>query len=162
MKLQEHGRRAGTFWIEELGYKYKMSNLTAALAVGQLERALPQIEKKRTISSWYRETLSSLKGLGFQNEIVDSEAIHWMTSILLTAEKIGRREDLMSYLKSRGIDTRPVFPNISKFSFWETDSDHLPVADAIADNGINLPSGVGLTKADVSFVSKSIRDFFHE
>jgi hypothetical protein len=37
-KIQDHGRRPGTFWIEELGYKYKMNNITAALGLGQIQR----------------------------------------------------------------------------------------------------------------------------
>jgi perosamine synthetase len=160
VKLQEHGRRPGTFWIEELGFKYKMSNLTAALALGQLERALPQIEKKRMISDWYRSSLRGLPGIEFQYELQNSESIHWMTSVLLTGDKEGRRDNLMHFLKARGIDTRPVFPNISKFDFWDVSREDLPVADSVADNGINLPSGVGLTMADVDFVSNSIRDFF--
>jgi perosamine synthetase len=160
VKLQEHGRRPGTFWIEELGFKYKMSNLTAALALGQLERALPQIEKKRMISDWYRSSLRGLPGIEFQYELQNSESIHWMTSVLLTGDKVGRRDNLMHFLKARGIDTRPVFPNISKFDFWDVSREDLPVADSVADNGINLPSGVGLTRADVDFVSNSIRDFF--
>jgi perosamine synthetase len=162
VKFQEHGRKPGTFWIEELGYKYKMSNLTAALALGQLERALPQIEKKRVISNWYREALKGVAGIDFQHELKNSESIHWMTSIVLSDEKAGRREELTNHLKTLGIDTRPVFPNISKFTFWERGGGgSFPVSDAIADSGINLPSGVGLTKADVQYVADSIRSFFN-
>jgi perosamine synthetase len=161
VKFQEHGRKPGTFWIEELGYKYKMSNLTAALALGQLERALPQIEKKRLISSWYRESLQGVSGIDFQHELANSESIHWMTSIVLSGDKAGQREDLTQFLRSEGIDTRPVFPNISKFTFWERSGGDFPASDAIADNGINLPSGVGLTKADVEHVANSIRRFFN-
>lgn len=161
VKLQEHGRRPGTFWIDELGYKYKMSNLTAALALGQLERALPQIEKKRLISAWYRQALEGVEGIGFQEELENSESIHWMTSIVLTGERVGRREELTEHLKSLGIDTRPVFPNISQFSFWEFGGGEFPNSDAIADNGINLPSGVALTKADINYVATCIRNFFH-
>jgi perosamine synthetase len=161
VRFQEHGRKPGTFWIEELGYKYKMSNLTAALALGQLERALPQIEKKRLISDWYREALSSLPGIDFQHELDNSESIHWMTSIVLSGEKAGTRQNLTDHLESLGVDTRPVFPNISKFTFWDRGGEEFPVSDAIADNGINLPSGVGLTRADVEYVAKSIRSFFN-
>lgn len=162
VKLQEHGRKPGTFWIEELGYKYKMSNLTAALALGQLERAEPQIAKKRKIAQWYRELLRDIDGLNFQEELPDSLGIHWMTSIRLSGVHAGKRETLTSYLKAKGIDTRPTFPNISKFTFWASESKALPAADSIANDGINLPSGVGLTKSDVDFVAKSIRAFLNE
>lgn len=159
VKLQEHGRKPGTFWIEELGYKYKMSNLTASLALGQLERALPQISKKRKISDWYRTFLREVDGIDFQQEMADSSSIHWMTSIKLSGSHVGQREELASYLKSLGIDTRPVFPNISKFTFWGREPQAFPAADDVADNGINLPSGVGLTRNDVEFVANSIRAY---
>lgn len=159
VKFQEHGRKPGTFWIEELGYKYKMSNLTASLALGQLERALPQIFKKRKISDWYRNALHGVEGLHFQEEMANSSSIHWMTSIKLSGKHSGKREELTAHLKSLGIDTRPVFPNISKFTFWGGEPQAFPAADAIADDGINLPSGVGLTRNDVEFVAKSIRAY---
>ena len=46
-KLWDHGRVPGTFWIDELGYKHKMSNLQAAFGVGQLENIEVLIEAKR-------------------------------------------------------------------------------------------------------------------
>lgn len=159
VKLQEHGRKPGTFWIDELGYKYKMSNLTAALALGQLERVQPQIVKKRMIATWYREELINQEGLEFQQELPSSQSIHWMTSLRLTGSASGKRETLALHLRDLGIDTRPVFPNISKFAFWGEDSQQFKAADAIADDGINLPSGVRLTQADVRFVSKAIREY---
>lgn len=159
VKFQEHGRKPGTFWIEELGYKYKMSNLTASMALGQLERALPQIFKKRKISDWYRTALHGVDDLHFQEEMANSSSIHWMTSIKLSGSHLGKREELASHLKTLGIDTRPVFPNISKFTFWGGEPQAFPAADAVADNGINLPSGVGLTRNDVEFVANSIRAY---
>lgn len=159
VKFQEHGRKPGTFWIEELGYKYKMSNLTASLALGQLERAKPQIFKKRKISDWYRTFLRGADDLHFQEEMANSSSIHWMTSIKLSGRHVGKREELTSHLKTLGIDTRPVFPNISKFTFWGSEPQAFPAADAVAVNGINLPSGVALTRNDVEFVAKSIRAY---
>ena len=49
LKTLDHGRVPGTFWIDELGYKFKMSNLQAAFGLGQLENieAINRIKKKK-------------------------------------------------------------------------------------------------------------------
>jgi perosamine synthetase len=61
-------------------------------------------------------------------------------------------------LRERGIDTRPVFPAISRYPMWSQRQIPGPVADAIGAQGINLPSGVRLTRAQVARVGAAIRD----
>ena len=57
--LADQGRDPSrTFWIQELGWKYKMSNVQAALGLGQIERADELIEMKRRIFRWYEEDLA--------------------------------------------------------------------------------------------------------
>lgn len=160
-KLQEHGRRPGTFWIDELGYKYKMSNLQAAFGLGQLEWSDYLIEKKHQIRNWYRELLEGQEGIKFQESSEDGIAADWMTSICLPDWV--SRNDLISYLDEQEIDSRPVFPQMSSFSFWETRvSGQRPIAEMVASNGVNLPSGVRLTFAEVSAVAKAITEFLRK
>jgi perosamine synthetase len=154
-KIQDHGRKPGTFWIEELGYKYKMNNITAALGLAQIERVNTQIEKKREINQLYRELLGGTNYLAFQEEIPDSKSICWMTSIQFT-QKSGLEISLLSkYLASNGVDTRPVFPTIHSYPMWKVELDN-PVASYISTNSINLPSGVGLTQGSVAKISSLI------
>jgi perosamine synthetase len=154
-KIQDHGRKPGTFWIEELGYKYKMNNITAALGLAQIERVNTQIEKKREINQLYRELLGGTNYLAFQEEIPDSKSICWMTSIQFT-QKSGLDISLLSkYLASNGVDTRPVFPTIHSYPMWKVELDN-PVASYISTNSINLPSGVGLTQGSVAKISSLI------
>lgn len=161
-KLQEHGRRPGTFWIDEIGYKYKMSNLTASLALGQLQRIGPQIEKKRRINAWYKSMLAGTPNVSLQENLSESEGISWMTSILLSGGLRGKRELLATHLADREIDTRPVFPNLSQFSFWNTPPHSLPVSDDVSGNALNLPSGVSLNRRDIARVANAIREFCNE
>jgi perosamine synthetase len=157
-KLQDHGRKPGTFWIDELGYKYKMSNLTAALGLAQLESVNLQIARKRQINSWYREFLAETPGVSFQEELPDTRSICWMTSITIDP-MVASREVIVSALRERGIDSRPVFPAISQYPFW-ADSHQSPgvVAARIGQNSINLPSGVKLTRPSVDRVASVIRE----
>jgi perosamine synthetase len=156
-KLQDHGRTPGTFWIEELGYKYKMSNVTAALGLAQIRRADNQIIRKQRIRGWYEEGLKDSDDLVFQLPTPGSTPIHWMTSIRLTAPGDGSAQNLMSKLAASGIDTRPVFPAISRYEFWQgTRRSVGPNAIDISTNGINLPSGVGLSRETVEYVCEQI------
>jgi perosamine synthetase len=154
-KIQDHGRKPGTFWIEELGYKYKMNNITAALGLAQIERVNTQIEKKREINQLYRELLGGTNYLAFQEEIPDSKSICWMTSIQFTQKSRLDISLLSKYLASNGVDTRPVFPTIHSYPMWKVELNN-PVASYISTNSINLPSGVGLTQGSVAKISSLI------
>lgn len=157
-KLQDHGRKPGTFWIDELGYKYKMSNITAALGLAQMRRVGNQIFRKQRIRSWYEEGLAGSNGISFQLALANSNPIHWMTSIRLIDSEEDASQKLMSGLQSLGIDTRPVFPAISTFEFWGNES-RVPGPNSlkISKSAINLPSGVGLSQDTIQFVCDQIR-----
>jgi perosamine synthetase len=146
-----------TFWIKELGWKYKMSNVQAALGLGQLERVDELIEMKRRIFGWYEEGLSGVTGIQLAREASYARSIYWMSSILVEPEAGIGRDDLIAALKSRNVDTRPVFPAISQYPYWPIKQEPQPNAKRIGDNAINLPSGVLLRREQVGYVCDQIR-----
>ena len=156
-KLQDHGRVPGTFWIDQIGHKYKLSNVAASIGLAQLTSVERQIHKKRMNNLEYRNELSANSRIIFQEEIENSRSICWMTSIMIPGVN---RTKLFEYLKSHGIDTRPTFPEISSYPIWDkVNKDKFSNADQIAEFGINLPSGVNLTKDQIIFVSRTILKF---
>lgn len=157
-KIQDHGRKPGTFWIEELGHKYKMNNITAALGLGQIQRASNQIFRKRRINQWYLESLSDLPGVSFQSEAEGTQSICWMTSFTLDPDRGISRDELISELRKRGVDSRPVFPSISQYEIWGYEAQIPRNSKFIGDNGINLPSGVMLNRNSIDKVTASIRE----
>lgn len=153
----EHGRASTGFEISDIGYKYKMSNIQAALGLAQLERIEELIEKKETIYKWYREFLNDVKGISLNK--INSEfekSIYWMTTLILDKKFIVNRDEVMAELRKRKIDTRPVFPQMSSFRMFK-DYDN-PVSRHIAENGINLPSGHERTKEEIKYVCASVKD----
>jgi perosamine synthetase len=154
-KIQDHGRKPGTFWIEELGYKYKMNNITAALGLAQLERVDVQIEKKREINKLYKSLLGDNHNLQFQEELPGTMAICWMTSIQLKNSNGNQISLLANYLRENGVDSRPVFPTIHSYPMWISRVEN-PIARYISENSINLPSGVGLTHDAIEKVAELI------
>ncbi len=154
-KISDSGRRPGTFWIESIGKKMKMSNITAALALSQLQSVERQICKKRQIRDWYGDNLSEISEITFQKEIANSRSICWMTSIHINREGFDR-ELFRERLLNLGIESRPVFPPISRYPIWEKSVEPQKSAAYIGDNAINLPSGVALSRATVDKVSSAI------
>jgi len=155
-KIGDSGRRPGTFWIEMLGKKMKMSNLTASLALAQMQSAERQIAKKRQIRDWYLEEFLGIEGLRIQGELVNTRSICWMTSLFVDFPGYSR-DEFRKELLDNGIDTRPVFSPISEYPIWERNLLQQPNAKLIGGNAINLPSGVALSRSTVAKVGEGVR-----
>ncbi|KFN39669.1 hypothetical protein KN63_01740 [Smithella sp. F21] len=156
--LWDQGRKPGTFWIQDNGWKYKMSNIQAAIGLGQLERVDELIEAKRRIFRWYAEGLQGIKHVDLCYEPEGTRSIYWMSSILVDIKSPISRDNLREELKKRNVDTRNVFPAISQYPIWPKKQPPQPVAKLVGDQAINLPSGVCLRREQVDYVCDCIRD----
>jgi perosamine synthetase len=148
----------GNFWIGATGWKYRLSNVQAAIGLGQLERADEHIEAKRRIFGWYAEELDGVEGVALAREADWARSIYWMTSIRVNPEWGVSRDELRDALREAGVDSRPVFPAISQYPMWEHRQQPGAVAHAIGAEGVNLPSGVCLRRHQVARVGEAIRD----
>ena len=80
----------------------------------------------------------------------------WMTNIILSDDAKVRRDELIAELKARHVDSRPVFPAISQYPIWPLKQKPNPVAKYISEHGINLPSGVCLSRDQINYVCQQI------
>jgi perosamine synthetase len=80
-----------------------------------------------------------------------------MTSVRVLSESGVTRDELRDALRCAGIDTRAVFPAISRYPMWTRRQLPGPVADRIGQGEINLPSGVCLRREDVRRIARTIR-----
>jgi len=156
-KIWDQGRVPGSFWIDTNGWKYKMSNVQAAIGLGQLERVEELVEAKRRIFGWYAESLDGVQHIRLNREVADTRSIYWMTSIYLESSCPVTRDALRGELKKRNIDTRDVFPAISQYPIWPVKQKPQPRATRIGAGAINLPSGVCLKREQVQYVCNQIR-----
>lgn len=153
----EHGRVSTGFEISDIGFKYKMSNIQAALGLAQLERSNELIDKKNVIYEWYRQRLGNIGGLSLNKQNKGNQkSIYWMASIILDKNFGITRDELMKELKKRNIDTRPLFPQLSTFRMFKKYDN--PVAKHLAENGINLPSGHERTEEEIDYVCNIIKE----
>jgi perosamine synthetase len=147
-----------TFWINQTGLKYKLSNVQAAIGLGQLERVDELIEAKRAIFSWYAEGLGDLPQVTLNHEAPWARSIYWMSSLIIGADAGVTRERLRSKLRLRNIDTRPAFPAISQYPMWRRRQAPAPVALRIGATALNLPSGVRLKRGQVRSICRCIEE----
>ncbi len=154
--LVEDGRdeTKGTFWIQEIGFHYRMSNLGASLGFAQLQRVEELVAKKRQLFDWYHARLGDVPGITMFKEKPDCRANCSYPSILLEKSFKVDRDGLRQALRERCIDTRPLFPYMSQFPMFTTADN--PVAKRVAANGINLPTAAYLDEEDVEVVCKAV------
>ncbi|MBE0637786.1 MAG: DegT/DnrJ/EryC1/StrS family aminotransferase [Bacteroidales bacterium] len=152
----EHGRSSTGFDISDIGFKYKMSNIQAALGLAQLERIGELIDRKEQLFTWYYNELKDIDGLLFNKVNTETEkSIYWMSSIVLNKDFGISRDKLIEQLRDNMIDSRPFFPKISSFRMFEECNN--PVAEHISKNGINLPSGHDRTYEEVKYICDTIK-----
>jgi len=156
--IWDQGRTPGTFWIGNRGWKYKMANMLAAFGLGQLERNDEMVEAKRRIFGWYEEGLEGVPHLTLNREPAGSRSIYWMSSVLVGEQAPLTRDALIARLKEHKIDSRPVFPAISQYPIWPVQQKPQPNALRIGATGINLPSGVCLSREEVRYVCHTLRE----
>ncbi len=154
--IWDQGRTPGTFWIETNGVKYKMSNAQAAIGLGQLQRNDEMVEAKRRIFAWYQRNLEGVKGVRLNLEAPWAKSIYWMTSILVTEDAKVSRDDVIKKLKTKNVDSRPVFPAISQYPIWPVKQKPQPIAKYVGERAVNLPSGVCLSRSEVDYVCSQL------
>jgi len=143
-----------------IGYNYRMSNLNAALGLGQLQRIDEILQKKKSIYDRYVKNLKGLPGFRIPKIRANSESVLWMFNAHLTEDFGLTRNQLLAALKEKGIETREAFVplNLQKtfLQMGLVQEGSCPVANYIMNAGFYLPSGLTLTEDDIDYVCDSI------
>ena len=154
--FSEHGRSSSGFDITDIGFKYKMSNIQAALGLAQLERVDELIEKKIQLYTWYCEGLKGIEGISMNKLNTKNEkSIYWMSSIVLNNDFGITRDQIIEQLRAKQIDTRPMFPQMSSFPMFKRYDNK--VSSHIANNGINLPSGYDRNQEEIEYICENLK-----
>jgi perosamine synthetase len=165
LTLRDHGRATGKkmFWNAEVGYKYKMSSMQAALGLAKLERIEELIERKRQIFRYYKENLHSTEGISLNCEPPGTKNSYWMVTAIFDSKLGLLKEDIISMLKEKGIDSRPFFYPLSSQPAYDSlvSAREAEVRNTasykISPYGVNLPCGMNLDKEKVEYVCNVIK-----
>lgn len=154
--LNDHGKDPKRmFWNLEVGYKYKMSDMQAALGVIQLSRLDELVSKKRKIFFWYKKRLGNIPGIKINIEKKNCRNNYWMVTIILDEKFRFDKIHLMRALEKYNISSRPFFYPLSMLPPLKAEVDN-PVSYQLSKYGINLPCGLNLTEKDVRYICKCL------
>lgn len=160
----------------EIGYNYRMSNIIAAIGLGQLECLDERVRRKREIFEAYRSQLENLPGISFMPEAAYGTCSRWLTVILIEPSEFGAsREVVRSALEEQNIESRPVWKPMHRQpvfhmieasdcsgnmkpnpSCWPARRVGGQVSDELFEKGLCLPSGTAMSAMDLDRVVEHI------
>ncbi|MEO7359685.1 MAG: DegT/DnrJ/EryC1/StrS aminotransferase family protein [Gemmatimonadaceae bacterium] len=150
LTLSNHGRARGQptqFWPDAVGFKYKMSNVQAAIGCAQVERVQALVERKREIMTIYRRGLSALPGLRMNPEAIGTVNGSWMPTVVFDKKAGVTREMLQAAFAEANIDARVFFHPLSSLPMFMSRRNNRNAWD-IPTRAINLPSFHDITTVE--------------
>ena len=154
LTLSNHGRARGTtkqFWPTVVGFKYKLSNVQAAIGLAQVERVEELVARKRTIFHTYASLMQDLP-CDMNPEPAGTSNGFWMPTIVASPTAAFDRDALLARFTQEGIDARVFFWPLSSLPMF-TPRPENAVAWDIHQRGVNLPSHHELPLADIARIS---------
>jgi len=145
------------YYHPEIGFNYRLTNIQAALGLAQMERLEEFVEIKRRNAARYAERLAGVPGIVQHPQAEWAKSVYWMYSVLVTPGYPLKRGELVAALKERGVDSRPFFRAIHTMPSHHRDHV-LPVAERLAQQGLNLPSSTRMTEEQIDFVAQQIAE----
>jgi perosamine synthetase len=143
------------FWSEHLGYQYCIGNLSASLALAQVERIEELIRKKRLIFEEYEKQLQDVHEIRLIKETPGRRSNYGYPALILRGEGGVSRNTVIQRLKEDGIYCRAAFPRMSGFPLHQRRFPN-PVAEDVERGGLCLPSAAKLTEEDIHFVCRKL------
>lgn len=162
LTLSNHGRSRSQkkqFWPDVTGFKYKMSNVQAAIGCAQLERVEVLVSRKREILENYRAGFADLEGVSINPEPFGTVNGAWMPTIVFDESTGVTREKLQAAFAASRVDARVFFHPLSSLPMF-TSVPSNTVAWDIPTRAINLPSFHDMTDAEQNRVIEIARNVY--
>jgi perosamine synthetase len=156
------------YWHPMMGYNYRMTNVAAAIGVGQMEMLDYHVGERRRVAKVYRRRLASLVDEGMlllPVEPNDCQGSYWLFSAVLSSSDSGHRARIQQMLEDEyGIETRPFFVPAHRLPMYEAmppGESALPGAAFLGEHGINFPSYSRLGEGDIEGICDAIALTLH-
>jgi len=127
------------FVHDEVGYNFRMTNVNAAIGVGQMEQLEGYLINKRETANKYH-TFFSRNGIQFFNELGNSKANFWLNAIILN--NVEERNQFLEITNGSGVMTRPIWRLMNKLEMFKNcQTSNLSKACWLEERIVNIPSG---------------------
>ena len=160
LTLSNHGRshdHEKQFWPDMIGFKYKISNLAAAIGCAQLERINELIERKRAIFLSYKMRLENLP-LTLNHQPKNCVNGFWMPTIVFNEKLPFNRETLLALFAENNIDGRIFFWPLSLTPPFKKCESNV-VSYSIHSRGVNLPSYHDISEDQIGKVCSIVQNY---
>jgi perosamine synthetase len=161
LTLNNHGRIRGQtkqFWPEVVGFKYKLSNIQAAIGCAQMERIDELLEGKRRVFNYYERHLSGLP-LKMNPEPRGTINGYWMPTVVVDDGVPFDREKLLAAFRSDNIDARVFFWPLTMLPMFDRRPENMVSYD-LYRRALNLPTYHDISDAELHRVAELIRRHF--
>jgi perosamine synthetase len=131
---------------KHIGFNYRLTNLTAALGLAQLEQLASFVEAKRSIAARYEQALAGAPGITPMREAPWARSSYWMYTVLVDAVEAGAgSRDLLRALGSAGVQTRPLWQPLHLSPAHERSfRTDCSVSERLYRDALSLPCSAGL------------------
>lgn len=167
--IRSHGRKDKTNYFSSiekpnyisLGYNWRMSSITAALGISQLERIEKLINLRRNNAHFLSKKLQKFKLIQVPQEPNGYRHVFQLYTIRVTNSKI--RNKLMKYLTKKGIMSKVFFYPVHKTNFYKKlgfgKVKELSVTETISNQILSLPMYPGMKKEELNYICDTISEF---
>ena len=137
--------------IKEIGYKYQMTDIAAAIGLAGLEEFDETLELRRSLYRRYKERLCDVPHVRIADDH-DPRKGHaaWLFTVF-----VENRIECQLKLRSRGIESGQTHFRNDRYSIFGCD-DEFPAMDSIDDNYLVLPLHTKMTLADVDRICDTL------
>jgi dTDP-4-amino-4,6-dideoxygalactose transaminase len=143
----------------QVGYNYRLSNISAAIGRGQMKVLDERVEQRRAVFEFYKKELQHIPGVIFQPELNGSFSNRWLTCIVLDGELLKTPEDVRLALEKENIESRPLWkPMHMQPVFKGAPYYGNGVSQDLFQRGLCLPSGSNLTQEDLTRVVTVLKE----
>lgn len=169
--IRSHGRLEDTDYFSSwkhmdyvtLGYNYRMSGITAALGIAQLEKIDKIIQMRRKNAEYMDNKLSKIKDISLPKPPYDYYfQVYQMYTVRVKGEQ-RTRDDLAKYLVEKGITTKVYFHPVHLTHFYKNELNYdckLPVTEEISKQVLTLPMYPSLTTEEMDYIVEETKAFF--
>lgn len=150
----------------QIGYNYRMSNVTAGVGRGQLLHLEEHKTKKKAIYEQYREAFADIPEITMNPLNPDGDANCWLSCMSITDGCKITPDTIMDALEAENIESRPIWkpmhlqPVFADYDFIAHNEDGSSVGEDVFRRGFCLPSDIKNTDEDMELIIRTVRGFF--
>lgn len=151
---KEEDPRHWHYEISVLGYKYNMNDIAAAIGLAQLEKLDKMNARRRSIIKRYLNGIDGLKSIRPIFPYDAESGVYWFFGI-----RSDKRDDLIVFLTKKGISTGVHFYPLQLHPLFKAYNRGCDTAKTIWKTFVTLPSHVDLTRDEIDYIIRSLREF---